>query len=1274
MDAESLSVLINRQGNGELYRIKIAIERTDDGDDPEPPLDLTQIRILQDPILCYPLTKVSSRRWEMTGFIVLFDAARAVDCVVKSGDGEDISSLHLEGDAMHAEDPGHEYTHCRDIEACNTRVHLIIRGTFNVLPQNGPGREAEALEFVTAASDVVTAFEQLPLFETPAGFTERTNKLRRAVELACSSSDLLLYLLQLLALSLKDRGKATGSLPDTDEAISLQGTVVNLLPEFHKERPCELSKLGHCFLARFTHTDAPQDFSNALLMARTAVQGDPQSDISLEILGDCSYESFTRTGHLADFDEAISMLQRSIGLTEIGHPELPRRLRTIVHRAAHRFVFTKLPIHADEALSIVQRAIEATPVGCADLPHFLSQMGKILMGRFERSGCLSDRDESVKAHRRAAELTQSGHPSFLFAPLYLARSLHTSSNYTGNQLELEEGILLLQRAIAETPGEDPHLSLCHAELGTMLRSRFNFTNNILDATEDVAKSRRAVEAYREGDEITFQSLLHRHIMSLSSLSQISGHPVHLQEAITTARNAMNLLSHHHRLLLLPINLQCLSGLLWERWQATREPSDLDESVSVLEKAIELSTRIDPSLPDRLRELGTLFRARYEVAHDALDLAKAISNLEQAIQLTPPGCASLQHYYWCLGVARYTRFKETAGLIRNTGSNHSVPAQTLMQCEEDEKGWRTAFKLAATFPIGDPNRRLRAAVMWARCTAVWLLDSPDILLALDTALGLLAMKAGLDQTIRTRHIQLQGDALGVTATATEAAFIALMIHRPDKALEWLEQGRCLVWTQINHLRTPLDNLHTHNPSLAETLMEVSKRLEMAGSSPQEHPCIDMSPRRKVSLQEEAYAHANIAKQWGGLLCQVRAIPGFESFLQPAKCHALLQSIPNTGLIVIINVSSFQCDAIVMVEGVRIPYPIPLPNFSEDKAKQHQRDLGLELKSRGLRLRKGDPGADEEHPTRTGGHYRQRRGTPIRRVLRGLWTDVVRPIIEVLAISRFEDDGKDPLRVWWCPTGTLSFLPLHAAGIYGPGMESESVLDYFISSYTPTVSALAECVRKDRRIDESISGLFLTSQPDAPGLSKIAGTTTEVRSIYKRAVDNGIRALKVEGDDLAVNDCLDHLEEFSSVHLACHGYQNLEESLQSKFRFHNGSLDLGTILRKDLKNADLAFLSACETSTGDVKLSDEAVHLASGMLAAGYRRVVGTMWCIGDKTAQEVSTSFYDWLFDHRDPGSGSRFDGTLSAYALHHSIQKLRDDLGDTDDAILAWAPFVHWGY
>ena len=238
----------------------------------------------------------------------------------------------------------------------------------------------------------------------------------------------------------------------------------------------------------------------------------------------------------------------------------------------------------------------------------------------------------------------------------------------------------------------------------------------------------------------------------------------------------------------------------------------------------------------------------------------------------------------------------------------------------------------------------------------------------------------------------------------------------------------------------------------------------------------------------------------------------------------------------------------------------------------------------------------------------------------------------------------------------------------------MLDYVVSSYTPTVSALTDRVGNSRPIDTGVSGLFLTSQPNAPGVPKIPGTTAEVDSIHKKAVRKGNRTLKKEGNELTVDACLQYLEEYSSVHLPCHGYQNPEESLRSKFYFHEGPLDLARIMRKNLKNADLAFLSACQTSTGDEELSDEAVHLAAGMLAAGYRRVVATMWSIGDSTAQEVANNFYDYLWNQREEGSGSGFDGSLSAYALHHAVQKLRDDRGDTDDALLAWAPFVHFGY
>jgi CHAT domain-containing protein len=237
-----------------------------------------------------------------------------------------------------------------------------------------------------------------------------------------------------------------------------------------------------------------------------------------------------------------------------------------------------------------------------------------------------------------------------------------------------------------------------------------------------------------------------------------------------------------------------------------------------------------------------------------------------------------------------------------------------------------------------------------------------------------------------------------------------------------------------------------------------------------------------------------------------------------------------------------------------------------------------------------------------------------------------------------------------------------------------MDYVVSSYTPNVTALKRCFEEHRASDDSVVGLFLTSQPDVVGQSPIPGTTREVQRIYQTTLEHGTRALKVEGDEVSPEECLDHLERFSSVHLACHGSQNTENPLRSKFIFHRGTLDLSAIIKKNLKNADFAFLSACQTSTGDEKLSEEAVHLTAGMLAAGYRRVVGTMWSIGDSAAQRVAVEFYNYLFKHREEGSGTRFDGSLSAYALHHAVQKLRKVTDYSEKSLLTWLPFVHFGY
>ena len=260
-----------------------------------------------------------------------------------------------------------------------------------------------------------------------------------------------------------------------------------------------------------------------------------------------------------------------------------------------------------------------------------------------------------------------------------------------------------------------------------------------------------------------------------------------------------------------------------------------------------------------------------------------------------------------------------------------------------------------------------------------------------------------------------------------------------------------------------------------------------------------------------------------------------------------------------------------------------------------------------------------------------------------------------------------RIWWCATGPLAFLPIHAAGIYASTTKAGSTLsDFAISSYIPTVRALSERVRAPPAIDKKKIALFMVSQPKTPN---IPGTTKEVRAIKELLENHNLGVLWLES--ATVREAIINMETHSCIHFACHGSQNTLEPLKSGFMLRDGALELSAIVKENLVGADLAYLSACQTSTGDEKLSEEAVHLAAGMLAAGYRGVVATMWSISDKHGLQVAKDFYTSLMMHgAKSGRLSALSSDDAARALHYATQKLRQE---EPSSLLAWIPYVHFG-
>ena len=137
------------------------------------------------------------------------------------------------------------------------------------------------------------------------------------------------------------------------------------------------------------------------------------------------------------------------------------------------------------------------------------------------------------------------------------------------------------------------------------------------------------------------------------------------------------------------------------------------------------------------------------------------------------------------------------------------------------------------------------------------------------------------------------------------------------------------------------------------------------------------------------------------------------------------------------------------------------------------------------------------------------------------------------------------------------------------------------------------------------------------------------------------------------------------LACHGATDLEHPAGSALLVHDyraAPLTVADVVRLRLRQAELAYLSACDTAQPGVRLLDESIHLASAFQAAGYRHVIATMWPVWDLAALRAARSIYATL-----ARTGSAAD---SARAVHAAVCAARRRAPSTPSS---WAGLVHYG-
>ncbi|KAG9090181.1 hypothetical protein FRC06_001187 [Ceratobasidium sp. 370] len=966
-------------------------------------------------------------------------------------------------------------------------------------------------------------------------------------------------------------------------------------------------------------------------------------------------EGLIGSANLEDLHMAIDRKHQAIELTPDEDPNKHCWLNSLHFSYKARFKWLKQPEDLERAIKCGEQAVSLTPEGNSWEHVQFSNLGLSYQNRFELQGGSDDLDKAIEYHKKAVSSASALHKNPAMSLNNLGTSYSLRFKRLGERGDLNTAIAYHLQTLPLTPQNHPDRAAWLNNLGSCYTTRFNSFGQLADLDESIKYLGQAVSIPGEADQdkcAWLNNLGEAHRTRYEHLKNLAD----LDLAIRYQTQALSITPDHH--LFRPRFLYSLSISYERRFGQLAKLMDIHLAINNASQAVTSTTENDVDKPRYLNGLGIAHYARFSQIDEQKDLDIAVECVRQAYELVPDEDPDKK--IWCSNLGslyreRFERLQEPVDLshainyhtqaVSSMLEEHPVLPRAL---EELSKAYYFQYetlrdpnilnqaidcaKRAAQSAVGDPFVRFRAARWWAEISIQY--DPAGSLEAFQRAIEYIPQIVWLGDATEHRY---KGVA-SLDNITMEAAAAAVTLHKLDVALEWLEEGRTIVWSQLLQLQTHFNQLPAGQERLATELRQTAEAL--ASRTFRAAPVPQLS-RDQFSLEQENQRQHRLAEKWDSLVKQARLLPGMKDFLRSKKASSLVAAA-STGAVVFVNIHEQLCYSLIISTSNSTRDKISslgYPSSTYHKVVDARARMAFSLRGRS-RAVVYEP---EVHIT-------------IEETLKMLWVDIVKPVLDLLGYTDVKR-GRGLPHITWCTTGPLSFLPLHAAGDYS--VANCSLFDYAVSSYTPTLSALL--VPPATRTE--CPHILAIGQAHTPGCRPLPGTVLEIDQICTTIGDT--QATRLEGDRATAEAVLSGLETHSWVHFACHASQNAAKPTASAFQLHDGPLDLETITKKQLKHADLAFLSACQTATGDENLPEEVVHLAAGMIMAGFRRVVATMWSIDDEDAPLVAEKFYAYMLDEGIP------DEAKAARALHHAVSCLRDRIGVSN--LGRWAPYVHIG-
>ena len=625
----------------------------------------------------------------------------------------------------------------------------------------------------------------------------------------------------------------------------------------------------------------------------------------------------------------------------------------------------------------------------------------------------------------------------------------------------------------------------------------------------------------------------------------------------------------------------------------------------------------PLSPDTRAALPWLFYRAFEVTIEIEYLNKAIS---AARGRSDAAHSPINHL-------RSLSFLTSSLLTRLRLLNRGEDLDELMQ----------VHAMIAKYKHIDVFRRIPLQCEWASLAHEF--GHPSAPTAYDYAMSFMQDSLTFAPTLDNQHSQLASMSNMYKALPLEYASYQIRSSQLKQAIETLERGRVLLWSEMRGLRTPIHQIRLADSHLADKFAAVNNDLETLTLAylPNNHVeggvggVGEMDPYGRLVVRQQ-----KLLDDREKLIEQIQALPGFDTFLKPPSFDTL-HAAALRGPVIIINHCRWRCDILILLHNSS-PSLIPTSDDFYTHANKLQAQL-LDARKKGLESSIYD---DALHS-----------------VLKELYELVGRPVIERLNELKVPEQS----RIWWCPTSVFCSLPLHAMGpIPSDVGPPRYFLDLYIPSYTPSLSALIES-RKPGSQTFGKPSMLLVLLPD----ESMEDAFEEMKAV--QAVRTRVKTLI--GATATPTAVLERLHDHRFTHIVCHGILEPGEPFESSFKLFNGKrLSLFDIVRSRLPNAEFAFLAACHTAElTNESPADEALHLTAAMQYCGFRSVVGTMWAMADTDGRNLAENFYKSVFS--GGGQGTHYY-ERTAEALRDAVVKLRRKRG-IGMTLERWVNYVHYG-